>query len=45
MIPLTVVATLKAKSGSEKKLGDMLKTLVAPTRKEKGCINYDMHPR
>ena len=43
MIPLTVVATLKAKSGSEKKLGDVLKTLVAPTRKEKGCINYDMH--
>ena len=43
MTPLTVVATLKAKPGSEKKLGDILKTLVAPTRKEKGCINYDMH--
>lgn len=43
MTPLTVVATLKAKPGLEKKLGDILKTLVAPTREEKGCLNYDMH--
>ena len=43
MTPLTVVATLKAKPGLEKKLGDVLKTLVVPTRAEKGCLNYDMH--
>ena len=43
MTPLTVVATLKAKPGLEKKLSDMLRTLVAPTRAEKGCLNYDMH--
>lgn len=43
MNPLTVVATLKAKPGLEKKLGDILKTLVAPTQKEEGCLNYDMH--
>ena len=38
MKPLTVVATLKAKAGLEKKLGEILKTLVAPTRVEKGCL-------
>ena len=43
MTPLTVIARLKAKDGSEEKLGAMLRALVAPTRAEKGCINYDLH--
>ena len=43
MKPLTVIAKLKAKKGSEEQLGQMLRSLVEPTRSEKGCINYDLH--
>ena len=43
MKPLTVIAKLKAKSGCEEQLGEMLRGLVATTRAEKGCINYDLH--
>ena len=43
MKPLTVVAKLKAKSGSEEKLFGMLRDLVPTTRAEKGCITYDLH--
>ena len=43
MTPLTIVATLKAKKGSEAKLGQVLAKLVPVTRKEVGCITYDMH--
>jgi quinol monooxygenase YgiN len=43
MAHLTVVATLKAKPGCEDKLLAMLQELLAPTRAEIGCINYDLH--
>ena len=43
MTPLTVIAKLKAKSGYEEQLYELLRGLVEPTRAEEGCINYDMH--
>ena len=43
MKPLTVTAKLKAKSGRERQLGEMLQSLIEPTRAERGCINYDLH--
>jgi quinol monooxygenase YgiN len=43
MKPLTIIAKLKAKEGCEEQLGAMLRSLLAPTRAEKGCINYDLH--
>ena len=43
MSPLTVITKFKAKSGSEEQLYEELRNLVAPTRAEKGCINYDLH--
>ena len=41
--PSTVIAKLKAKSGSEERLYEELRNLVEPTRAEEGCINYDLH--
>ncbi|WP_152046766.1 putative quinol monooxygenase [Aureimonas psammosilenae] len=43
MAPLTIVARLKAKPGHEAELEKELRGLVAPTRAEKGCLNYDLH--
>ncbi|HEX7654102.1 MAG TPA: putative quinol monooxygenase [Verrucomicrobiae bacterium] len=43
MKPITVVATFQALPGKEEELKQALLTLVAPTRKENGCINYDLH--
>ena len=40
---LTVVAKIKAKAGMEAKVREELLALVAPTRKESGCLNYDLH--
>ena len=40
---ITVVATFQAKPGKEADLKKALIGLVAPTRKEAGCINYDLH--
>ena len=40
MAHLTVVATLKARSGQEKALLSALQGLVGPTRAEQGCITY-----
>jgi quinol monooxygenase YgiN len=40
---ITVVATFQAKPGKETELKKALISLVAPTRKEVGCINYDLH--
>ncbi len=40
---LTVVATFQAKPGKEAELKAALINLVAPTRKEAGCLNYDLH--
>ncbi len=40
---ITVVATFQARPGKETELKKTLTGLVAPTRKEAGCINYDLH--
>ncbi len=40
---VTVVATFQAEPGREAELKKVLLALVAPTRKEAGCINYDLH--
>ena len=40
---ITLLVILKAKVGMEEKLKSELTALLAPTRKEAGCINYDMH--
>jgi quinol monooxygenase YgiN len=43
MKTITVVATFQAKPGKETELKSALIGLVAPTRLEDGCINYDLH--
>ena len=43
MKTLTVVATFEARPGKEAELRTALIGLVVPTRKEAGCINYDLH--
>jgi quinol monooxygenase YgiN len=40
---ITVVANIKAKLGKEKEVRSILMGLLAPTRSESGCINYDLH--
>ena len=40
---VTVVATFKAKAGMEDTARDAIEALIAPTRAESGCINYDLH--
>src|SRR5471030_3201921 len=40
---LTVVAAFQAKPGKENELRAALIGLVAPTRNETGCLNYDLH--
>jgi quinol monooxygenase YgiN len=40
---LTVIAILKAKPGKEAVVKQELLALIPPTRKEPGCINYDLH--
>ena len=40
---LRVVAHLYAKPGKEEELRSLLLGLVAPTRKEPGCIKYELH--
>lgn len=41
--PLTVVVALKAKPGREAEVRQVLLALIAPTRQEPGCLNYDLH--
>lgn len=43
MQKVTVVATLKAKEGKEQKVEQELLNMVNETRKETGCLNYDLH--
>jgi len=43
MKTITVVATFQARTGKEAALKSVLTSLVAPTHKEAGCINYDLH--
>lgn len=40
---VTVVATFQARAGKEVDLKTALLGLLAPTRKEVGCLNYDLH--
>lgn len=42
-LPCTLSVVFDAKPGCEKELETLLTTLVAPTRKESGCIQYDLH--
>lgn len=43
MKTLTVVATFQARPGKEAALREALLSLLAPTRQEAGCLNYDLH--
>jgi quinol monooxygenase YgiN len=40
---IVVVSTHQARSGKEAELKQALTSLIEPTRKEAGCINYDLH--
>ena len=40
---LTVVAEIYAKPGHEEEVALLLKGLIAPTRKEEGFVQYDLH--
>jgi len=40
---VTVIARARAKAGMEKRLREELQRVLAPTRAEAGCINYDLH--
>ena len=40
---LTVVAHLRAKPGKEAEVRNELLSLVAPSRQDAGCLNYDLH--
>jgi quinol monooxygenase YgiN len=40
---LTVTAQIKAKPGKESQVRQELLSLVAPSRKDAGCVNYDLH--
>jgi quinol monooxygenase YgiN len=41
--PLTVVAQIKAKPDKETQVRQELLSLVAPSRKDAGCLSYDLH--
>jgi quinol monooxygenase YgiN len=41
--PVTVVVRIRAREGSEAEVKRELLALLAPTRAERGCRNYDMH--
>jgi quinol monooxygenase YgiN len=40
---LTLVVLFRARSGQEAALGEALLGLLAPTRREAGCLVYDLH--
>jgi quinol monooxygenase YgiN len=40
---VTVIATFQSRPGKEADLRTALHGLLAPTRKEPGCLNYDLH--
>ena len=41
--PLTIIARFRAKPRQESRALETLRSLLAPTRAESGCINYDLH--
>jgi quinol monooxygenase YgiN len=40
---VTVVALFRAKPGKEEAIRQAIEAVIAPTRAEPGCINYDLH--
>jgi quinol monooxygenase YgiN len=40
---VTVIAHARAKPGQRERAREILEELVAPSRAEEGCINYDLH--
>jgi quinol monooxygenase YgiN len=40
---IVVIARVKAKSGKKEELKKELLKLIEPSRKDDGCINYDLH--
>ena len=40
---LVVVAIFRAREGREQALSTALQAMLAPTRAEAGCLNYDLH--
>jgi len=40
---LTVLARIRAKAGKEEQVFQEILALIAPTRAEDGCINYELH--
>ena len=40
---LTVVASMRARSGKEEELRELLQGVIEPTKQEAGCVNYDLH--
>jgi quinol monooxygenase YgiN len=40
---VTVYARFKAKEGKTEEVKQALSSLIAPTRREEGCISYDLH--
>ena len=41
--PYTVLAMMRARAGKETQLKEILLTLVEPTKKEEGCLEYRLH--
>jgi len=41
-MPLTIIATIKAKAGKAEQMQQDLTGLIAPTRTESGCITFDL---
>jgi quinol monooxygenase YgiN len=41
--PVTLAVTFQARPGKESELRETLLGLLAPTRAEAGCVNYDLH--
>ena len=40
---ITIMAFITAKAGMQPQVREVLLDLVAQTRKEKGCLNYNLH--
>ncbi|HYX40715.1 MAG TPA: putative quinol monooxygenase, partial [Pyrinomonadaceae bacterium] len=40
---VTVLARVRARAGREAEVRRLLVALVAPSRAEAGCLNYDLH--
>jgi quinol monooxygenase YgiN len=40
---VTVLARVRARAGREAEVRQLLAALVAPSRAEAGCLNYDLH--